>query len=97
MLASLSTSAATTSAPSAANSLAFAELTSLVSARTAYWPCLSLRIALTSPPPCAPVAPTTAMILSGIAHPQRLTTSIGRDGPERPIQAVLSPHTSQRL
>ena len=61
MLASSSTLAATTSAPSRASCRAFGELTSRVSARTANPPFGSARMARTRPPPWAPVAPTTAM------------------------------------
>ncbi len=61
-LSASSTSPATTSAPSFASSFAFSELTSRVMARAAKPPLGSARIALTSPLPCAPVAPTTAMI-----------------------------------
>ncbi len=68
-LASSSTSAATTSAPACASARAFSESTSRVIARAAKPPAGSARIARTSPPPCAPVAPTTAMIfLSAMAR-----------------------------
>src|SRR5690349_19631186 len=63
-----STSAATSSAPSAARARALSEFTSRVKARAVKGPALSLMMARTSPPPWAPVAPTTAMIFfSGIA------------------------------
>ena len=66
-LSTSSMSAATTSAPSAWSAFALSEFASRVMARTANSPFLSARIARTTPPPCAPVAPTTAMIfLSGI-------------------------------
>jgi len=61
-LAASSTSAATTSAPSAASARALSELASRVSARAVNGPFASAMMARTSPPPCAPVAPTTAMI-----------------------------------
>ena len=61
-LARSSRSAATTSAPAAASAWAFSPSGLRVSARTAKPPFGSARIARTSPPPCAPVAPTTAMI-----------------------------------
>ena len=61
-LSTFSMSAATTSAPSFASSFAASELTSLVSARAAKPPLTSLKMVRTKPPPCAPVAPTTAMI-----------------------------------
>ena len=57
-----SRSQATTSAPRPASSCAFSESGLRVSARAAKPPLGSARIARTSPPPCAPVAPTTAMI-----------------------------------
>src|SRR6202171_5298197 len=68
-----STSAATTSAPSLANSFALAPLTSLVSARAVNPPLGSFRIALTMPPPCAPVAPNTAITLFSA----KLSSAIG--------------------
>src|SRR5688572_5552714 len=55
-------SAATTSTPSAASSRAFSEFTSRVIARAWNGPFGSAAMARTSPPPCAPVAPMTAMI-----------------------------------
>jgi hypothetical protein len=58
-----SMSAATTSAPIALSSLAFPEPGSLVRARTLYTPSAFSRTARHKPPPWAPVAPTTAMIL----------------------------------
>ncbi len=61
-LSTSSTSARTTSAPSAASAFALSELTSRVSARAVNGLSLSLMIARTRPPPWAPVAPTTAMI-----------------------------------
>src|SRR3954451_11267489 len=65
-----STPPATTSAPSAASALALSELTSRVIARATNGPSLSAVMAPTNPPPCAPVAPTTAMIfLSDIDVP----------------------------
>jgi hypothetical protein len=75
-LATSSTSVATTSAPSFASCLAFSDPGSRVSARAAKPPLGSFRIARTSPPPCAPVAPTTAIVfLSAISnvlsHPMR--------------------------
>src|SRR5262252_9138144 len=54
-------SALTTSAPSLAKPFALALFTSLVSTRAAKLRFGSLRIARTKPPPCAPVAPTTAI------------------------------------
>src|SRR5688500_11398015 len=56
-------SAATTSAPKAANSFALSECTSRVNARAIKPPLVSPIMARTKPPPCNPVAPTTAMIL----------------------------------
>src|SRR5262249_55374441 len=60
-LSGLSMSALTTSAPSLAKPFALALFTSLVSTRAAKVRFGSLRIARTKPPPCAPVAPTTAI------------------------------------
>ena len=57
-----SASAATTSTPAAASAFAFAELTFRVSARGLNELLLSAIMARTRPPPCAPVAPMTAMI-----------------------------------
>src|SRR3990172_1712184 len=57
------TSARTTSAPIFSSSFAFTDSVFRVNARTRYPPFLSFKIARHSPPPCAPVAPTTAMIL----------------------------------
>src|SRR5262245_58755097 len=54
-------SAVTTSAPSLAKFFALVPFPSLVSTRAAKPPFGSLRIARTKPPPCAPVAPTTAI------------------------------------
>jgi hypothetical protein len=62
-LASSLMSASTTSAPRAANSRALSEAGLRVSARTVNPPPPSARIALASPPPWAPVAPTTAITL----------------------------------
>src|SRR5580704_2828353 len=61
-LSGSSTSPATTSAPSFASSFALSEFTSRVIARAAKPPFGSFKIARTRPPPCAPVAPNTAMI-----------------------------------
>jgi hypothetical protein len=61
-LSTSSTSAATTSAPSFASSFAFAPFGSRVSARAANPPLGSARMARMRPPPCAPVAPTTAIV-----------------------------------
>ena len=60
-LSELSMSAFTTSAPSLAKSFALAPFTSLVSTRAEKSPFGSLRIPRTKPPPCAPVAPITAI------------------------------------
>src|SRR5215510_15518530 len=54
-------SALTSSAPSLAKPFALALFTSLVSTRAAKIRFGSLRIARTKPPPCASVAPTTAI------------------------------------
>src|SRR5438270_7588835 len=71
-LSASSTFPATTSAPSAASARALSELTSRVIARATNGPSLSDVMARTNPPPCAPVAPTTAMIfLSDIDVPPR--------------------------
>src|SRR6185503_5895869 len=56
------TLAATTSAPCCASGLALSLAGSRVTARAAKPPLGSARIARTSPPPCAPVAPTTAIV-----------------------------------
>src|SRR5215831_1626393 len=58
--------AATTSPPNFASAFAFSELTSQVRARNVKAPPVSLAMARTKPPPCAPVAPTTAMIFSSV-------------------------------
>ena len=61
-LSTLSRSASTTAAPAWASAWALSEVVFRVSARAAKPPLGSLRMARTSPPPWAPVAPTTAMI-----------------------------------
>ena len=68
-LFSLSTSAAMTSAPASARAFALSEFGSRVRARTAKPLCLSFSMARASPPPCAPVAPTTAMIFLSAFSP----------------------------
>ena len=61
-LSTSSTSASTTSAPSFSSTFALSDPAFLVRARTRYPPPASFRTARHIPPPCAPVAPTTAMI-----------------------------------
>src|SRR6185437_14750563 len=64
-LARSSASATTTSAPNRASSRAAGASGFLVIARTANPPAGSLKMARTRPPPCEPVAPTTAMMRAG--------------------------------
>src|SRR6185437_1675971 len=77
--AASSKSAATTSAPSLARALALSEFISLVNARAIKVFSGSLAIARTSPPPCIPVAPTTAMIFfSAMRNPLKKGVQTGR-------------------
>src|SRR4029077_11044993 len=62
-------SAATTSAPIPASAFALSEFTSLTNARARKSLPPSFWMARTNPPPCAPVAPSTAMIFVGIYDP----------------------------
>ena len=65
-LASSSRSAVTISAPRAASAFAGSEPGLRVTARTANSPPGSSRMARARPPPCCPVAPTTAMIFFSV-------------------------------
>src|SRR5437588_6172272 len=68
-LSTSSRSAAAMTAPSLATAFALSDVGWRVRARAAKPPLLSLTIARTTPPPCAPVAPTIAMtFLSAMAR-----------------------------
>src|ERR1017187_6470433 len=70
-----STSAATTSAPSLGNACALSVLGSRVMMRAVNSPEGSFKMARAKPPPCAPVAPTTAMIFFAMGILLRLIAS----------------------
>src|SRR5262249_34670119 len=67
-LASSWTSASTTSAPAAASAFALSEVTVLVHARARTAPGGAARLAWTTPLPCAPVSPTTAITFRSAIH-----------------------------
>src|SRR5213593_3931233 len=96
-----STFAWTTSAPSFPNDLAFSDLGSRVSARAENPPDLSAKMARTSPPPCAPVAPTTAItFVSAIPSPKlKLTVDreFHRPANHRQCRLVPSPPRNREL
>src|SRR4051812_22806500 len=97
-------SASTTSTPSFASAFALSELALRVMARGTKPPAGSSRIARTSPPPCAPVAPTTAMIfLSAMGAPRGWKAGIlirpalhHLEGPPRRIDLHRGPVGHQR-
>src|SRR5262245_58759180 len=89
--------AETTSAPLAANAFALSLPGSRVMARAAKPPDGSARIALTRPPPCEPVEPTTAMtFLSDMNLASDFLANDVRGLGER-VQLHLRDHTRERL